>query len=143
MKRKIARLAGRRRNAQGVAAVAMVVILLIIDLAIVGIVVGLSRDHDLTIRRMQTIEALYAAEAGVNMSIREMMNDADEDGDVVGPGDGIGTISHDEDDGTDPTLGNARFVVTKNKVGNVTTLTSEGRSGEARRTMEAELQDAP
>ncbi|MHC4825541.1 MAG: hypothetical protein ACYTEY_03180 [Planctomycetota bacterium] len=65
MKRKIARLAGRRRNAQGVAAVAMVVILLIIDLAIVGIVVGLSRDHDLTIRRMQTIEALYAAAQGM------------------------------------------------------------------------------
>jgi hypothetical protein len=142
MKREAAFSRRRRRNAGGVAAVAMVVILVIIDLAIVGIVVGLSRDHDLTVRRMQTIEALYAAEAGVNMSIREMMNDADEDGDA-GIEDGIGTISHDNDDGTDPTLGNARFVVTKVKVGNVTTLTSEGRCGDARRKMEAELQDPP
>jgi hypothetical protein len=142
MKREAAFLTRSHRHAKGVAAVAMVVILLIIDLAIVGIVVGLSRDHDLTVRRVQTIEALYAAEAGVNMSIREMMNTADEDGDA-GLGNGIGTISHDNDEGTDPTLGNARFVVTKVKVGDVTTLTSEGRSGDARRKMEAEVQDPP
>jgi hypothetical protein len=74
-----------------------------------------------------------------NWSIR--MNDADEDGDG-----GTGTISDDSDDGTDPTLGNARFVVTAAAdtpaVGQ-TTLTSSGRSGEARRKMEAVLEDPP
>jgi hypothetical protein len=126
---------------RAVAAVAMVVILLIVDLIIVSIVVGLSRDHDLTVRRMQTIEAMYAAEAGVNMSIRELMNDADEDGDGT-----TGTISDDSDDGTDPTLGNARFVVTAaadTPVAGQTTLTSEGRSGEARRKIEGILEDPP
>ena len=119
----------------------MVVILLMVDLIIVGIVVGLSRDHDLTVRRMQTIEAMYAAEAGVNMSIRELMNDADEDGDGT-----TGTISDDSDDANDPTLGNAWFVVTAAAdtpaVGQ-TTLTSEGRSGEARRKIEGVLEEPP
>jgi hypothetical protein len=126
---------------RAVAAVTMVVILLIVDLIIVGIVVGLSRDHDLTIRRMQTIEAMYAAEAGVNMSIRELMNDADEDGDGT-----TGTISDDSNDANDPTLGNAQFVVTAaadTPAAGQTTLTSEGRSGEARRKIEGVLEDPP
>jgi hypothetical protein len=133
------RRAGPARRA--VAAVTMVVILLIVDLIIVGIVVGLSRDHDLTVRRMQTIEAMYAAEAGVNMSIRELMNDADEDGDGT-----TGTISDDSNDANDPTLGNAQFVVTAaadTPAAGQTTLTSEGRSGEARRKVEGILEDPP
>ncbi len=126
---------GRR---SGAAAVAMIIVLLVVDLVIVGLAVGLSRDHDLTVRRMQTLEALYAAEAGMNMSIREMMNNANEDLDP-----GIGTISDDGDPGTDPTIGNARFFVTLSAdtpVAGQTTLTSLGRCGEARRKMEAVLQ---
>ncbi|MHC5007757.1 MAG: hypothetical protein ACYTGF_10415 [Planctomycetota bacterium] len=126
---------GQRR---GVAAVAMVVFLIVVDLIIVGFVVGIGRDHNLTVHRMQTLEAMYAAEAGVNMSIREMMNAADEDGDGA-----IGTISDDSDDGTDPSVGNARFVVTAaadTPVAGQTTLTSAGRSGEARRTIDSILE---
>jgi hypothetical protein len=122
---------GQRR---GVAAVAMVVIMLMIDLIVVGLVLSTGRDHDLTIHRLRTLEAMYAAEAGVNMSIREMMIPADEDGDGT-----IGTISDDSDDGTDPSVGDARFVVTAAAdtpyVGQ-TTLTSTGRSGAARRKAE-------
>ena len=127
-----------RGGRRAVAAVAMVVILLTIDLIIVGIVVGLGRDHSLTVHRMQTIEALYAAEAGVNMSIREMMYDVDEDGDGT-----VGTVSDDSDDGTDPGVGNARFVVTaaaNTPAAGQTTLTSAGRSGEARRTIDSILE---
>ncbi len=121
-----------RPSRRAVIAVAMIVILLIIDLIIVGMVVSQARDHDLTIRRQQTVEAFYAAEAGVNMSIRELMVPADEDGDGV-----EGSISDENpnDFDTDPILGNARFYVSKSG----TTLTSEGRSGEARRTMTAEV----
>jgi hypothetical protein len=116
----------------------MVVFLIVVDLIIVGFVVGIGRDHNLTVHRMQTLEAMYAAEAGVNMSIREMMNAADEDGDGA-----IGTISDDSDDGTDPSVGNARFVVTAaadTPVAGQTTLTSAGRSGEARRTIDSILE---
>ena len=129
-------MTGTRR---GLIVVVMIVLMIVIDLIIVSMVVSQARDHDLTIRRMQTIESLYAAEAGMNMSIRELMIPADEDGDS-----GIGTISDDSDDATDPTLGNARFVVTAAAdtpaVGQ-TTITSEGRSGETRRRMQGVLTD--
>jgi len=116
----------------------MIVILLIVDLIVVSVVLGQGRDHDLTIRRLETIQALYAAEAGVNMAIRELMEDADEDLDGA-----VGTISDDSDVGTDPALGTANFVVTAAadtpSVG-LTTLTSQGRCGVARREMEGVLE---
>ncbi len=129
---RIIEATGGRSSRRAIIAVAMIVILLIIDLIIVGMVVSQARDHDLTIRRQQTVEAFYAAEAGVNMSIRELMVPDDEDGDGF-----TGSISDENpnDFDTDPTLGNARFYVAKSG----TILTSEGRSGEARRTMTAEI----
>ena len=129
-------VAGTRR---GLIVVVMIVLMIVIDLIIVSMVVSQARDHDLTVRRIQTIESLYAAEAGMNMSIRELMIPADEDGDSA-----IGTISDDSNDATDPTLGNARFVVTAAAdtpaVGQ-TTITSDGRSGETRRRMQGILTD--
>ena len=123
------------------AAVAMIVILLVIDLIVVSVVIGQGRDHDLTVRRLETIRAEYAAEAGVNMAIRELMEDADEDLDGA-----IGTISDDSNDANDPTLGNAQFVVTAaadTPAAGQTTLTSAGRSGEARRKIEGVMEDPP
>ena len=133
-------LGGKRsENAPGprraMVAVAMVAVLLTIDLIIVGLVLSAGRDHDLTIRRLETVEAAYAAEAGVNMSIRELMLPADDDGDGT-----VGTISDDGDNGNDPTLGNAQFRVTMAvdvPVVGQSTLTSEGRSGGALRKMTA------
>ncbi len=130
---------------RGLIVVVMIVLMVIVDLIIVGMVVSQARDHDLTVRRLQTIESFYAAEAGMNMSIRELMIPADEDGDDDGSWPfGIGTISDDTNDATDPTIGNAQFVVTAAAdtpaVGQ-TTITSEGRSGNARRRMQAVLTD--
>lgn len=121
-----------RRPSRGIAAIAMIVVLVVVNLVVVGLTLGLARDHELTIRRIQSIRAMYAAEAGMNMSIREMINDVDEDGDGT-----TGTISDDGNAANDPDLGNAQVVVTSAvdvpAVGQVT-LTSEGRSGDARRT---------
>ena len=116
----------------------MVALMMIIDLIVVVGVLGLTRDHELSVRRLETIEAEYAAEAGTNMSIREMMYRSDDDGDGT-----VGTISDDGDSGNDPSLGVARFVVTASAddpVAGQTTLTSEGRSGAARRKMSAILE---
>ena len=137
----------RRANGtrRGMIAVAMIVLMIIVDLIIVGMVISQARDHDLTVRRLQTIESFYAAEAGVNMSMRELSIPADEDGDNDGSWPlGIGTISDDTNPATDPTLGNAQFVVTAEPdtpVGGQTTITSEGRSGDARRRIQAVLID--
>jgi len=123
------------RPRRAMVAVAMVAVLLTIDLIIVGLVLSAGRDHDLTIRRIETVEAAYAAEAGVNMSIRELMLTADDDGDGT-----VCTISDDGDNGNDPALGNAQFRVTiaaDVPVAGQSTLTSQGRSGGAMRKMAA------
>ncbi len=113
----------------------MIIALVIVNLIIVGIVIGGARDHDLTIKRIETIESFYAAEAGMNMAIREMMNNADEDGDGA-----IGTISDDGNAANDPTFGQAQVLVIVAVAGPPTTLRSKGRSGDARREVETVLE---
>ena len=120
---------------RGVVIVVLVVVMLIIELVIVNGVIGGARDHDLTVWRMQTVESFYAAEAGLNMAIREFVKDADEDGDTK-----IGGISDDGNAANDPDPGNAQFFVNSTTVGVTTTLTSEGRSGEATRIVKATLE---
>ena len=117
---------------RGAVAIAVAVVLVIIDLIIVGMVFAGSRGHDLTVRRLETVQAFYAAEAGINMAIHELLNDQDQDGDC-----GIGTISHDGDVGNDPSFGRAQFIVTVSSAGMQATVISHGRSGEARRDMVA------
>jgi len=119
---------------RGVAAVVMVVLLLALNLIIIGMVLGGARDQDLTVRRLETVQAFYAAEAGVNMAVREVMLGRDEDGDG-----GTGTISDDGDSGTDPAFGAARVHVTMSADAGQTTLTSEGRAGQSDRRLEVTL----
>ena len=107
----------------------MIIVLVVVDLIIVGIVVGQARDHDLTIKRIHTVDSFYATEAGINMAFRELTYQRDEDGDGT-----IGTISDDSNDANDPTLGTAQFLVTDAVVAGQTTLTSRGRSGATRRS---------
>ncbi len=110
----------------------MVMVLIMINLMVIRLVISGGRDHMLTVRRLETIQALYAAEAGMHMSIRETMIPDDEDVDT-----GIGTISDDTDDATDPAFGAAQVVVTAVTGGGQTTITSTGRSGDSQRKMVA------
>ncbi|UCD74647.1 MAG: hypothetical protein JSV91_12765 [Phycisphaerales bacterium] len=120
---------------KGVAAVVMIVLLLVVELIIIGMVLGGARDQDLTVRRLESIQAFYVAEAGMNMAVRELMENSDEDGDGT-----IGTISDDGSDANDPSLGSASVCVTRSAVGGTVTLSSLGRSGQARREIEATLE---
>ncbi len=113
----------------------MVIALVIVDLIIISIVIGGARDHDLTIHRIDSIQSFYAAEAGMNMAIREMMIATDEDGDGA-----IGTISDDATPANDPTFGQAQVLVTSAVAGPITTLTSQGRAGDARRHIDVDLE---
>ncbi len=122
---------------RGIAVVAVIVLMLILDLIVVGMVISGARGHDLTVRRMDTIRAFYAAEAGANMSIRELRVENDDDNDTGGATDG--TISNDGTPANDPTFGPAKVYVKIEIAGSITTLTSEGRSGEAIRRVEAVL----
>lgn len=117
---------------RGVAAIVMIVLLLVVDLIALGMVLGGARDQDLTVRRLETVQAFYAAEAGMNMAVREIMLDADEDGDGT-----TGGISDDDDDANDPGFGAARVRVTRSPDAGGTLLTSEGRAGQSDRKLEA------
>lgn len=114
----------RRR---GSAALGMVLALVVLQLVVVGVLLGGSRDHDLTVMRVEGTRAFYAADAGLAMGLREQMEGVDEDGDG-----GIGSISDDGDAGNDPDLGLARVFVEVDEGGGLSTLTAEGRSGAAR-----------
>ncbi len=125
----------RTRHRRATIAISMVIALVVVDLIIISIVIGGARDHDLTIHRVDSIQAFYAAEAGMNMAIREMMVGTDEDGDGA-----VGTISDDANDANDPTFGQAQVLVTSVVAAPTTTLTSRGRSGQARREIESSLE---
>lgn len=122
------------KSRRGASAVVMVVVMLLVTVMVMGMVVSGGRDQDLTVRRVETIQAFYAAESGMNMAIREMMENADEDGDGT-----VGSISDDGDSGTDPRVGNAAVVVTIDDGGSTSILSSRGSWGAAERVIQADL----
>lgn len=121
---------GRR----GSVAAAMVVALVLLQVVVAGMVLAGARDQDLTQRRVETVRAMYAAEAGINMAVREVMLATDFDGDGA-----VGTISDDGNAGNDPDLSGARVAVTRDVQGGVTTLASRGRCGGAVREVRVTL----
>jgi Tfp pilus assembly protein PilX len=124
----------RRRDRRGIAAIVMVILLIMIGLIVTGVVLAGSGNADMSLRRVETMRSFYAAEAGMNMALRELMAEADEDGDGV-----VGSISDDGDDGTDPTLQGAAIVVQQTMDSGQVTVTSRGRSGKTVRSVEALL----
>ena len=123
------------RSRRGSVAVVMFIALILLQIIVAGMVLTGARDQDLMQRRVETVRALYAAEAGMNMALREVMQNTDEDGDG-----GIGSVSDDGNSSNDPNLSGARVVVSKATAGAVTTLTSVGRCGAALRELSATLQ---
>lgn len=126
------------------AAVAMVIVLVVLQLALVGAIAGgggsggasAGGAGSMTQSRLDATRAFYAAEAGVNMSLREIMLSFDADADGA-----IGSISDDGDDANDPTFGAGSHVrVSRAAAGADVVLTSRSRSGNARRAVRATLQ---
>ena len=62
----------------------MVIVLIIAGIAVVSLVVGGARDQDLSVARVNAVQAFFASEAGMSMAVREMIEntDFDEDGSV-------------------------------------------------------------
>ena len=127
-------IANRHVNRRGTAAVMMVVVLIVVTVAVVGMTVGGAREFDLSERRIETIQAFYASEAGMNMAVREILLIVDEDGDGS-----IGTISDDGNDANNPSFGIGRVVVTSASIDGNTMLTSSGTAGQAIRRVTVTL----
>jgi len=116
---------------KGLVIVAMVIILMMLSLIVMTMVWGVSKDSHLMVKRLDTLQAFYAAEGGMNCAIRELMQNADEDGDGS-----IGGVSNDGNPANDPAIGSGRVSV-EAAVG---VLTSTGRSGLSYRRIQATYQ---
>jgi hypothetical protein len=116
---------GARRGSVGVA---VILILVLVQVAVVSVVLSGARDQDTTVRRLESVRAFYAAEAGMNMAIREVRENNDEDGDG-----GIGSISDDGNDANNPSLGQASVWVTSAVVNDDTEFYSVASAGTATR----------
>ncbi len=128
-------MAKRRTTSErrGVASIALVIVLVIAEFAILALVLGGSRDQDLTVARVSAVQAFYAAEAGMNMAMREVM--ADEDYDGNGEIGGIASTAS-----TLAALHNANIAVSVASDGNAITLTSQSEHAQARRRFETSLE---
>ncbi len=124
-----------RRSRRGTVLVAIVAFLLLSEITVMGLVLNTARHQYLAVDRLDTIRAFYASEGGMNMAIREVMINNDEDGDGV-----VGTISDDSNSTNDPSIGDGTTFVTSQLLGSVQTLTSNGLSGNAIRQLQATLQ---
>lgn len=116
---------------RGTALVAVLIAIIILQLAVLSVVTLGAQDQDLTADRVNGARAFYAAEAGANMAIREWMTNTDADNDG-----GIGTISNDNNENNDPALDSARFYVTSSSASGSTILTVRARCGTAVRQIE-------
>jgi type II secretory pathway pseudopilin PulG len=116
------------------ATVALLIVLSILGVMTVGLVTTGGRDRQLSVQRLDTVRAFYAAEGAMNMAMRELMlgDDIDADG-------GAGSVSDDGDPQTDVVLGTARLRVEIDDIGGNTVLTAIGRAGDAERRIEAVL----
>ncbi|MBL0926555.1 MAG: hypothetical protein IBJ11_02740 [Phycisphaerales bacterium] len=107
-------------------AIAVMILVAVAELAVVSIVTRTGRDQGLTNRRIETVQSFYASEAGINMAMREMWQNTDEDGDGT-----IGGINSGTNRATDPAVGTARVYVTRTNSGSTMTLNSFARCGQA------------
>ena len=123
-----------RFHRRAAAIVALIIVLVIAGLVMLGMVMAGARDQDLAARQAEGSRALYAAQAGINMSFRELIEDADEDGDGT-----TGGISNDGIIPNNPQIGAANVFVTVADLGGEYMLTSRGNSGQAWRTLRARV----
>lgn len=125
------------RMRRGSVLVAVLVVLVIAELALVGVVVRSGRDAALIVRSAEATRALYGAEAGLALAARELALGLDEDGDGS-----IGGVSDNSQDDDDPSIGGALVVVRRVDGPEGTTLVAVGRLGQARREISARAEVA-
>jgi hypothetical protein len=76
------------QSRRGAVAIALVITMLLVGMLLIGVVLSGSRDQSASIHRMAAVRAYYAAEAGANLSLREIQYRTDFDGDGK-----VGTIA--------------------------------------------------
>jgi len=132
---RLAAAASPRHRRTGSVLAVVIVLLLILEIAVASLLMSGVSEQGVAVDRFETIRANYAAESGMALALRELMLNADEDGDG-----GIGSISDEGNDSNDPALGAARLRVTVSHEGGLITITSAGRCGRAERIVQMIVQ---
>lgn len=130
------RPSSRIGNHRGSVLAAVIVLLLLLEIAVASLMMSSTNEQSVGVDRLNTVRAFYAAEAGVQMALREIMLGVDEDGDGV-----IGGISDDGDAATTCAIGLASVSVTVAQVADAAVVTSEGRCAEAMRITQATVSE--
>jgi hypothetical protein len=123
-----------KRTRRGSASVVLLVVVVAAELLVLSRVTGGARDHDLSVRRLETLRAFYAAEGGMNMALREAIAGTDADGDGA-----AGSISSDGNGANDPSFSGAAVSVSTTTSAGQTVLASRGRAGVAARAIQVTL----
>lgn len=127
---------GRKGTSRrGTVLVAVIAALVVLQLTVIGTTFMGARQQDVLANTIDGTRAFYAAEAGANIAVKELIDGADNDGDGT-----IGGISDDGNSNNDPALGVARFRASKSVSGGTTIITVFGRSGQSQRTFQINLQ---
>lgn len=120
---------------RGAVSAAALVVLVVTAVMVLGSTRTNRTEQDLTVARMQTMRAFYAAESAIQLALREITIATDEDGDGV-----IGGISDDNDDTNNPFIGQARVHVTAQPIdGGLVALTATATEGQATRRIRVEI----
>jgi len=126
----------RRTARRGSISAAALVVLVVTAVLVVGSTRTGRTEHDLTVSRMETMRAFYAAESAVQLALREITLGVDVDGDGV-----IGGISDDDDHTNNPSIGQARIHVTaEQQDAGVVVLTATATEGRATRRIRVEIE---
>jgi len=104
----------RRRGLAGVLALVLLVMLSMLGVAIVS---ASAQDQAMSASRGAGVRADLAAEAAAQMATKELMDDADHDGDG-----GIGSISSDGVTSNNPVINGCRVMATRSVVGSTVVL---------------------
>ena len=118
----------------GFALVVVLLLLLILATTSITYVALVGAGLDGTINQWQSLQALYAAEAGLEMAMQELAQSEDIDTDGT-----IGGISDDGNAGNDPAVGLGSVDVSYTE-GASPILTATGRAGQAERVVQVTLQ---
>lgn len=114
------------------AAVSVLIALVALQLVVAAALLGGTRDADIADKSLQGLRSQYAADSGLQMSLREAFLQVDEDADGT-----IGSVSNDGNSANNPTISSARAVTTASIAGANTTITATGSTTEAARKVSA------
>jgi hypothetical protein len=103
--------------------IAMILALVALQIVLVGVTVLGTREQDLTVRRLESARAFYAAEGASNIAVREVAQLLDDDGDATVGSIALGSLT------SGVTIGGSKAAASVSVLGTTYTITTSGQSG--------------